>query len=79
MAMRGAGSYWHVSLPAVPAGWVGRLTFNDPIHGGYMRQAEYLGMLDGIVGLGPSWDPYAPASRAEVAEILWALRDILMP
>lgn len=79
MALRGASLWWKVPLPAVPAGWVGHLTFTDPTHGGYMRQADYLGILDGIVGLGPGWNPWAPATRAEVAEILWATRDVLMP
>ncbi len=79
MALRGASLWWKVPLPAVPAGWVGHLTFTDPTHGGYMRQADYLGILDGIVGLGPGWNPWAPATRAEVAQILWATRDVLMP
>lgn len=77
--MKVASLWWKVPLPAVTSGRVEHLTFNDPTHGGYMRQADYLGILDGIVGIGSVWNPWAPATRAEVAEILWATRDVLMP
>ena len=57
-------------LATPPADYQG--TFGDfsPNHQENMRIAEYNGLLAGIVGFGPSWDPWAPASRGEVARVL---------
>ena len=43
----------------------------DPTHAANMRIAEYNGLLAGLSGYQPGWDPWAKASRAETAQILW--------
>ncbi len=50
----------------------------DP-HGGDLRLAEYNGLLEGLIGLGPSWDVTANATRGEVAQMLWNLFGHLVP
>lgn len=45
----------------------------DATHALPMRWAEWSGLLDGLVGFAPSWDPWAPASRGEAAQLLWNL------
>jgi len=42
----------------------------DPEHGANLRTAEYNGLLAGLAGFGPSWDPWAVCSRGEAAQIL---------
>ena len=79
MAMRGATGWWPVQLVVPPQGWTGTLGMFDPEHGPNMRMAEWLGCLDGVVGFGPGWDPWAPATRAEVAQIIWGVRDVIRP
>lgn len=79
MAMRGATGWWPVQLVSPPADWPGTLGMFDPEHGAYMREAEYLGCLDGVVGFGPGWDPWAPATRAEVAQIMWGVCRVIKP
>ena len=63
-------------LQAVPAPFLGALGNFDATHAANMRLAEYNGLLQGIVGFGPQWDPWAPAGRAEVAQFLyrWKLK-----
>jgi len=56
---------------APPAGYVGTLSYADPVHGENIRWAEYNGLLAGI-GL-RGWDVWAGCSRGEVAQILWNL------
>jgi hypothetical protein len=41
-------------------------------HRFHARIAEYNGLLRGLVGFGPQWDPRVAVSRGEVAEMLWA-------
>jgi peptide/nickel transport system substrate-binding protein len=51
------------------------LTFDDPKHGGYAKQAECNGLLAGIQkDTGGTWEPGLPATRGEVAQILWTLK-----
>ena len=39
-----------------------------------VAEAEWSGLVDGVVGyFGGSWDPSLPASRGEVAQIIWNL------
>lgn len=45
----------------------------DPLHGPNVRIAEYNQLLTGLVGYGPGWSAWAPATRAETAQILWNL------
>ncbi len=73
MAMRAASDYWGLPLPALPSDYTGTLNFTDPDHGYKMRQAEYVYLLEDIVGFNPGWNPWDPACRAEIAQVLWAL------
>ena len=57
---------WETQLPD---DWHGHFAgFDDPAHGDDMRQAEFNGLLRGIDVAG--WDPWAPATRGELAQIL---------
>lgn len=63
-----------------PPDWWMRFTLGsfDQVHGPTMTLAERNGLLDGLVGFGKGWDPWAPASRGEAAQVLWnamTLRD----
>jgi hypothetical protein len=52
-----------------PDDWEGHFAdFDDPTHGDNLRQAEFNGLLRGIDLDG--WDPWAPATRGELAQIL---------
>lgn len=72
MIMRSLFNDPSAQLPALPTDFVG--TFGDfhPIHGETMRWAEYLHFMDDIEGFGPGWNPWAPATRGEVA--YWLVR-----
>jgi hypothetical protein len=63
-------------LTEPPAGYTGTLTADDPEAALALKVAEYNGLLENIVGLDgtlASWDPTAPATRAEMAQLLWNL------
>jgi hypothetical protein len=45
----------------------------DSTHFPYARQAAYSGLLDGLLGLGPDYDFFSPATRGEVCVILFNL------
>jgi hypothetical protein len=52
-----------------PEDWIARFpTLDDPAHGPNLRVAEFNGLLQGIEPQG--WDPWAPATRGELAKIL---------
>ena len=52
-----------------PDDWQGHFAeFDDPAHGDNLRQAEFNGLLRGMDVTG--WDPWAPATRGELAQIL---------
>jgi len=77
MVVRGAdslypGALWDPS-PGAP------LVFDNvgEPHGENLRIAEYNGLLDGLIGMGPGWNVTANATRGEVAQILWNLLDLL--
>ncbi|MHB0979550.1 MAG: S-layer homology domain-containing protein [Thermoleophilia bacterium] len=57
-----------------PAFFVPTLGNFSEQHAVPMLIAEYNGLLQGLQGFGPGWDPWAPATRAEVAQILSNLR-----
>lgn len=59
------------ALQQPPLGYTGSLGVFDAIHGPSLRLAEYNGLLVGVVGFGPDWNPWTNASRGEVAETLW--------
>jgi len=56
--------------------YVGTLTHPDPLLEEYLRVAEFNGLLDNIVGPQgtlASWAPTQPATRAELAQLLYNL------
>jgi hypothetical protein len=70
--VRAAASY----LTQPPDDYTGTLTSQDVVTAEALRVAEFNGLLDNIVGPGgtlASWDPDAPATRAEIAQLLWNL------
>ena len=58
------------ALQQPPLGYTGSLGGFDAIHGPSLGVAEYNGLLVGVSGFGPDWDPWKYASRGEVAELL---------
>ncbi|MHB9115038.1 MAG: hypothetical protein ACYC6T_10685, partial [Thermoleophilia bacterium] len=58
-------------------GWGLFRTFRDPTHGYNAHLAEFNGLLTGIQGSGDvsAW-AYQPATRGEVAQILWNLSKV---
>ncbi|MHB8870115.1 MAG: S-layer homology domain-containing protein [Thermoleophilia bacterium] len=70
MVVRGLSGTGSAVLAAPPAGYAGSLGDFDPAHTENMRVAEFNGLLDGLAGFGPAWDPWAPATRGEVAQVL---------
>lgn len=57
-------------LAAPPATFRGTFGNFSAAHAENMRWAEHNGLLQGIVGFGRAWDPLAPMTRAEVAQVL---------
>lgn len=55
-----------------PADWEGVLNASNPTHGNNIRRAEYGGLLAGIPDLA-AWDTTKPATRGEVAQVLYNL------
>ena len=71
-AVRAGGEY----LTQPPDDYPGTLTSQDVVLALALRWAEFNGLLDNIVGPEgtlASWDPDAPATRAEIAQLLWNL------
>lgn len=58
------------SLAKPPAEYVSSVGTFDPDHDYAMAVAEYNGLLEGLEGYGPSYEPWAPASRGEIAQLL---------
>ncbi len=55
-------------LAQPPANYAGNtLGKFDSTHGWNVWVAEYNGLLNGLQGFGPSWNPWAKATRGEVA------------
>jgi hypothetical protein len=71
MVVRAARSELPGRLAEPPGSFVGILPANDPTHGENVRWGESNGLLDGVPLAG--WDLWDPASRGEVAQILWNL------
>lgn len=78
MIVRAAAAYAPGVLVQPPARFTGTLGAFDPVHGPTMATAEYSGLLKTVVEFGPAWDPWAPATRGEMAALLWELRGLLM-
>ncbi|MCL5735908.1 MAG: S-layer homology domain-containing protein [Actinobacteria bacterium] len=69
-------------LQPAPADYKGVLSYSDPTHGQNIRLAEYNHLLDGIVGPGGTlagWNTAGNGTRAECAQILWNLYNMLNP
>lgn len=60
-------------LATPPAGYQSVLGEFAPTHGASLRIAQFNGLTANLVGYGPMWDAWAPASRAECAQIIWNL------
>ena len=59
-------------LAAIPLGYTGSIpTYDSPDHATNLKIAEFNGLLAGLQGFGPAWDPDAAASRGEVAQLMW--------
>lgn len=61
------------ALTDPPAGYAGSLPGFSPDHAANLRLAEYSGLLAGLAGFGPDWDPWLDATRGEAAQIMWNL------
>jgi hypothetical protein len=72
LAVRAVQELRQPSLLSPGEGW---MTYTlgdfDPTHAPSMSLAERNGLLDGVVGFGKSWNPWAPATRGEAAQVLW--------
>ena len=78
MATRAARTMKPDALKDPPAGYTGSLPgFDSPDHTANLRLAEYSGLLAGLVGYGPGWDPWHDASRAEAAQVMWNLYGVV--
>lgn len=74
MAARAARVMKPRALTDPPAGYAGSLPgFVSPDHAANLRLAEYSGLLAGLAGFGPGWNPWHDASRGEAAQIMWNL------
>ena len=62
----------------VPPPSIFRATIGEfsPSHDQSMRVAEYNGLLRGLEGFGPAWDPWVSSTRGEVAQILHNLHSL---
>lgn len=73
MIVRGAQSLKPGALATPPVGYAGTIPSFSDVHSSNMRIAEYNGLMTGLVGFFPGWDPWAKATRGEVAQLLWNL------
>ncbi|MBN1628172.1 MAG: right-handed parallel beta-helix repeat-containing protein, partial [Thermoleophilia bacterium] len=77
MVVRGAESLYPGTLWDPSPGTLSLFDGVAEPHGENLRIAEYNGLLDDLIGMGPSWSTTADATRGEVAQILWNLLDLL--
>jgi hypothetical protein len=73
MVVRAAQNSAPGSLVTPPPGYQGTLGDFDTTHSGYLKVAEFNGLLAGLQGFGATWDPFAFATRGEVAQVLFYL------
>jgi hypothetical protein len=76
MTVRGIESRYPSLLQTPPAGYRGSLGDFSVEHGEYARIAQYNHLLDGLEGYGSAWDPWAPATRGEAAQMLSQLLEL---
>jgi hypothetical protein len=69
MIVRGVGYVYPGTLDAPPAGTASSFAGVPEPHGSNLRVAEFSGLLDGLVGVGPGWQN-GIATRGEVAQML---------
>jgi parallel beta-helix repeat protein len=79
MIVRGANNLYLGSLVTPPAGTPSLFAGVPEPHGANLRIAEYNGLLDGLLGMGASWNVSANATRGEVAQMLYNLLYVLGP
>jgi hypothetical protein len=79
MIVRAANTAAPGTLTLPSAGFAGSLGDFDPSHAPAMRTAEWNGLLTGLIGFGPAWDPWTEASRGEAAEMLARLLALVAP
>jgi len=73
MIVRAAQNLRPGALAPVPSGYEGTVASFSDVHTPYMRIAEFNGLLAGLQGFAPAWDPWAGARRGEAAQMLWNL------
>lgn len=71
MVVRALNNLRPGTLTAPPPGYYGTLGDFSLDHAANMAKAEHNGLLVGLMGFGPSWDPWQNAIRGEVAQLLW--------
>ncbi len=74
LIVRGANSVLTGGLATPPAGTTSLFAGVGEPHGENLRIAEYNGLLDDLLGMGLEWNVMAAASRGEVAQMLYNLR-----
>jgi hypothetical protein len=70
MVMRALRTLNPGAIADPPAGFAPAMGSFSSTHDESMRVAEYNGLLAGLQGYGAAWDPWAPATRGEVAQML---------
>ena len=73
IVVRAAQRFKPSAIQEPPSDWKGVLPANDPSHGANIARAEYSGLLNGIDLAG--FSIWGQASRGEVAQVLWNLRE----
>jgi hypothetical protein len=66
-------------LATPPVDFRGSYAPLDATHGANLRIAEYNQLLEGLVGIGKGWDPWAKMTRGEIAQVVWNARDAAGP
>jgi hypothetical protein len=61
------------NLPGPPAGFAPVFADFSPDHYPWARKAASAGLLNGLTGMGPGYDFFAPATRGEVCVLLYNL------
>ena len=76
MTVRGIETRFPGLLQTPPTGYSGALGDFSAEHAESARIAQYNHLLDGLQGYGPGWDPWAPATRGEAAQMLAQLLEL---
>ncbi|NLT36348.1 MAG: hypothetical protein GXX83_10690 [Gaiellales bacterium] len=77
MVIRAAQSLKPNALDTPPVGFAPSVALTGlGLHDTNLKIAEHNGLLAGLYNVGLDWDPWAPATRGEVAALLWALMNL---